>query len=145
MDKAPARIVAFQEAMLQTTEYRTTVHAYASALGGAHALNAHTDPYPVVVLQVNGTKKWQICTPIDRINTSLSSAARARAFAAEHSGGARKLGERIVVDLRLCRQPRTYSIGNANFANTLFQYRPCRVHGIRSSCHCRAGMQGLRP
>ena len=45
MDVVPDQIIAFQESMRQATELRTTVHAYASAAGGARALNPHTDPY----------------------------------------------------------------------------------------------------
>ena len=76
--------------MRETTEFRTTVHAYVSAAGGAQALRPHTDPYPVLVLQVNGTKEWRLCVPTAAAASTLSSEERARQHIAEHSGGKRK-------------------------------------------------------
>ncbi|EDQ86583.1 uncharacterized protein MONBRDRAFT_28190 [Monosiga brevicollis MX1] len=39
----------------------TTAHAYLSA-PGARALQPHTDPYDVIVVQLAGRKRWRLCT-----------------------------------------------------------------------------------
>jgi len=97
MDQVPAQVAAFQDAMLKATQYMTTVHAYASAAGGARALKAHTDPYPVVVLQVNGTKEWTVCAPAANSTADVrSSAERALAYIDELSDGACKLHSHLL-------------------------------------------------
>lgn len=45
-------------------DLRTGIHIYTTGpQGGARGLNPHTDPYDVFILQLEGSKKWTVCTP----------------------------------------------------------------------------------
>eukprot|EP00049_Salpingoeca_infusionum_P006983 m.113649 g.113649 ORF g.113649 m.113649 type:complete len:3045 (-) comp13522_c0_seq4:422-9556(-) len=41
----------------------TTVHMYVAEQEGSRALHPHTDPYDVIVLQLEGEKEWTVCVP----------------------------------------------------------------------------------
>eukprot|EP00040_Diaphanoeca_grandis_P036470 m.232598 g.232598 ORF g.232598 m.232598 type:complete len:780 (-) comp33624_c0_seq1:74-2413(-) len=72
--------------LLEQHEEVQSVHGYYSAPGGAKALQAHTDPYDVLILQINGSKRWTICLP-QAISNQTSSAERANKFAKDHANG----------------------------------------------------------
>ena len=51
-----------------------SVHLYCSA-SGSQVLNPHTDPYDVLVWQLQGTKRWRACVPRKEIVTAGNVAA----------------------------------------------------------------------
>jgi len=44
----------------------TSIHLYVSS-PGAKVLEAHTDPYDVLVFQVKGSKNWTACVPVEEV------------------------------------------------------------------------------
>ena len=60
----------------------TTVHVYANVRPGSQTLELHADHSDVLVVQVNGTKVWEVCAP-----TSLPPAATGHEGNAEQRRG----------------------------------------------------------
>eukprot|EP00729_Bicosta_minor_P014762 gene14762-9407_t len=49
---------------VQESDFRSSIHIYTTGpRKGARGLNPHTDTYDVFILQLEGTKKWTVCTP----------------------------------------------------------------------------------
>lgn len=56
-------LVAITTAIRSIFGTDSTVHAYHSAIHNSRALMPHTDPYDVIVLQLEGRKTWTTCIP----------------------------------------------------------------------------------
>ena len=61
--RAAAPLRRLKDTMDAVSGLDTSVHLYVSGQRGSRAAPLHTDPYDVVVVQLNGTKDWQVCSP----------------------------------------------------------------------------------
>jgi thiol-disulfide isomerase/thioredoxin len=57
------------DALFNVTGIPASVHLYGSA-GGKQVLNPHTDPYDVLVWQLQGSKQWRACVPREEIGAT---------------------------------------------------------------------------
>lgn len=59
---------------LAGVDLRTGIHVYATGpLKGARGLKPHTDPYDVFIVQLEGRKKWTVCTPVPKLINAAAS------------------------------------------------------------------------
>eukprot|EP00750_Incisomonas_marina_P019621 INCI3595.3.p1 GENE.INCI3595.3~~INCI3595.3.p1 ORF type:complete len:721 (+),score=108.90 INCI3595.3:81-2243(+) len=63
---------ALERDLFNATGLPISVHLYVSARGQM-VLEPHTDPYDVLVLQLQGQKHWHTCTPRQRVTSSAAS------------------------------------------------------------------------
>ena len=57
-----------EKALTGTSGIPTSIHLYVSA-PGAKVLDPHTDPYDVMVFQIQGTKNWTACVPVAEVRS----------------------------------------------------------------------------
>ena len=55
-----------EHALTEMTGVPTSIHMYVSA-PGAKVLEPHTDPYDVMVFQIQGSKNWTACVPVEEV------------------------------------------------------------------------------
>lgn len=59
---------------LAGVDLRTGIHVYTTGpLKGARGLKPHTDPYDVFIVQLEGRKKWTVCTPVPKLINAAAS------------------------------------------------------------------------
>lgn len=56
-------VTSLQDVVRRSFGTASTVHLYVAATVESRALLPHTDPYDVLVLQLDGSKEWTACTP----------------------------------------------------------------------------------
>jgi hypothetical protein len=88
---------ALEKALAETSGIPVSIHMYVSA-PGAQVLEPHTDPYDVMVFQIQGTKNWTACVPVPEVRylRYARSGARPRASVLDV----------VVVIVRHCRRRR---------------------------------------
>eukprot|EP00055_Hartaetosiga_balthica_P017311 m.115075 g.115075 ORF g.115075 m.115075 type:complete len:3091 (-) comp9287_c0_seq2:1834-11106(-) len=69
----PAPVVALHEMVKREFGAESTVHLYHATQENSRALLPHTDPYDVIVLQIQGSKDWTTCVPNLNIDKKFSS------------------------------------------------------------------------
>ena len=71
-------LAATQEAVHAAFGTNSTLHLYHAATSGSRALLPHTDPYDVIVVQLQGSKSWTTCTAAVAGASDMSTAHRAQ-------------------------------------------------------------------
>ena len=71
-------LAATQEAVHAALGTNSTLHLYHAATSGSRALLPHTDPYDVIVVQLQGSKSWTTCTAAVAGASDMSTAHRAQ-------------------------------------------------------------------
>ena len=64
--EATRPLFELERALRDMTGIPVSIHMYVSA-AGAKVLNPHTDPYDVMVFQIEGRKNWTACVPVPEV------------------------------------------------------------------------------
>ena len=143
MDEAPCRDVPFTPppasftlawtGLFAVTGIPASIHLYCSA-AGTRVLPPHTDPYDVLVWQLEGVKSWRACVPRQEIATRIPGAASLGSDGSDGSDGlATTDAQRCLLQVGACVSARYISTCIYMSAFVTFSLQRCRCH-MRDTC-----------